>query len=147
MKSNTKNCTRSSQFNFPRNGNTQKMYTNPRCKSFAAICDHSLLDPRSARNQDNLKTLFMFGERNLIDFGYRITFNSGAAFYQKFDLRIIYTKDFFLISFSSSILFFSPNFLLSNFLLTNIYFKLEKTRFVSSSTPRSLKFSDRDGKF
>lgn len=56
------------------------------------------------------------GKNCLIDFYYKITFNSGA-FYQKFDLRIIFTKaKFFLLISFLSFVFDSPNFLFPIFL-------------------------------
>lgn len=48
-----------------------------------------------------------------------------GAFYQKFDLRIIFTKEYFLFSFPFSS-FFIRRFVSPNFPLTNIYFKLKK---------------------
>lgn len=65
-------------------------------------------------------------------FFHKITFNPGA-FYQKFDLRIIFTDSFCTFPFLRRIL-------LSQFSLTNIYFKLKKPKFSAFSLDGLKKF-------
>ena len=96
------------QFSSYWNINTQKkleMQIFFRCNSL-----RSLTIWTSTKKLENFSFfLFWF----IIDFYYEITFNSGA-FYQKFDLRIIFTRFFLLIS---------------------VFFSLERRNFFSASFP------------